>query len=110
MLARPLSGERRVAYCHVKPEQREAFEHYVGNELSDHVALHRASDVIERGWFGPGTPHPRLASRMGDYVLLMKGRSTIKDWLPGEKRYRQIGVHGGLSADEVMVPLVVVEP
>ena len=110
MLARPLSGERRVAYCHVKPEQRHAFEDYVGNELSSQVALHPASSVIAQGWFGPGTHHPRLASRIGDYVLLMQGRSTIKDWLPGEKRYWQIGVHGGLSADEMLVPLVVVEP
>jgi len=109
-LARPLSGERRVAYCHVKPEQRQAFEDYVRAELSQHAALHRASSLIEQGWFGPGAPHPKLVSRAGDYVLLMQGRSTIKDWLPGEKRYQQIGVHGGLSPEEMLVPLVVVEP
>lgn len=110
MLARPLSGERRVAYCHVKVQRRREFEHYVRNELCQHAALHEARDLIEQGWFGPGVPHPRLASRVGDYVLVMRGRSTIKDWLPGEKHYAQIGVHGGLSEDEMRVPLVVVEP
>jgi hypothetical protein len=40
----------------------------------------------------------------------MKGNWTIKDWLPSEKRYRQIGVHGGVSADEMIVPLVVAQP
>jgi hypothetical protein len=40
----------------------------------------------------------------------MRGAATIKDWLPGEKRHRHIGVHGGLSEDEMRVPLVVVEP
>jgi hypothetical protein len=110
MLARPLSGERRVAYCHVRPDAQRAFEDYVGNELGERATLHRSESVLASGWFGPGTPHPRLASRVGDYVLVMNGRATIKDWLPGEKRYRQIGVHGGLSGEEMLVPLVVIEP
>ena len=38
----------------------------------------------------------------------MKENWTIKDWLPGEKRYRMLGVHGGTSADEMRVPLVAV--
>jgi hypothetical protein len=109
MLARPLWGERRVAYCHVKPERRAEFERYVGDELSASVALYPSRELVEQGWFGPGAPHPRLASRIGDYTLVMRGDATIKDWLPGEKRYRHIGVHGGLSEDEMRVPLVVVE-
>jgi hypothetical protein len=110
MLARPLWGERRVAYCHVKPERRAAFEAYVGSDLAAAVRLYPSHELIEQGWFGPGIAHPRLASRVGDYTLVMRGEATIKDWLPGEKRYRHIGVHGGLSEDEMRVPLVVVEP
>ena len=37
--------------------------------------------------------HARLASRVGDYTLLMKDDWTIKDWLPGEKPFRMLGVH-----------------
>ena len=110
MLARPLWGERRVAYCQTKPERRAEFERYVRDELSAAVTLYPSHGLIEHGWFGPGLPHPRLASRVGDYTLVMRGDATIKDWLPGEKRYRHIGVHGGLSEDEMRVPLVVVEP
>jgi hypothetical protein len=110
MLARPLWGERRVAYCHVKPERRAEFEDYVRNQLSAATTLHSSRELIEQGRFGPGVAHPRLASRVGDYTLVMRGDATIKDWLPGEKRYRHIGVHGGLSEDEMRVPLVVVEP
>lgn len=106
MLARPLSGERRVAYCHVRPDARRSFEDYVGNELEGRVTLLPSRDAIARGWFGPGVHHPRLASRAGDYLLLMNARATLKDWLPGEKRYRQIGVHGGLTEDEMLVPLI----
>jgi hypothetical protein len=30
--------------------------------------------------------------------------------MPGEKRYTLIGVHGGISEEEMLVPLVVVTP
>jgi hypothetical protein len=109
MLARPLCGERRVAYCYVRPGVREAFEDYVNERFGDRVALHDSARLVREGWFGPGPPHPRLASRIGDCVLVVRGRATIKDWLPGEKRYRQIGVHGGVSAEEMLVPLVVAD-
>lgn len=37
----------------------------------------------------------------------MKENYVIKDWLPGERQYRQIGVHGGMSPEEMFVPLIV---
>ena len=109
-LARPLCGERRAAYCYVHEAQRALFEDYVGNELSGQVDLHRSETLIRDGWFGPGPVHPRLAARVGDYVLVPRGRATIKDWLPGEKRYRQIAVHGGVSEEEMLVPLIIAQP
>jgi hypothetical protein len=50
-----------------------------------------------------------LHERIGDYTLLMKDCAIIKDWLPGERHYAQIGVHGGLSSQEMYVPLIVAE-
>jgi len=106
----PLCGERRAAYCYVREECTEEFEHYVRGELASQVRLYRSESLVEQGWFGPGTPHPRLKERVGDYTLVMKDNWTIKDWLPGEQRYRHIGVHAGLSEDEMIVPLIVVQP
>ena len=110
MLARPLSGERRAAYCHVTPDRHADFERYVDDVLASRVERHESRTLVDRGWFGPGEPHPKLLSRLGDYVLVMRDRATIKDWMPGEKRYNQIGVHGGTTPEEMLVPLVVVEP
>ncbi len=109
-LARPLCGERRAAYCYVRPGQARTFEDYVRNELGERALLFDSRALIQAGWFGPGEPHPRLQSRIGDYVLLMQAGGTIKDWMPGERRHALVGVHGGASADEMLVPLVVVEP
>jgi hypothetical protein len=104
-LSRPLCGERRVAYCYVARGKRERFKAYVRASLRDVADLYAGKQLVSEGWFGPGAAHPRLAERVGDYVLVMRENWTIKDWLPGEKRHRQIGVHGGLSEDEMYVPL-----
>jgi hypothetical protein len=109
-LARPLCGEQRLAYAYVEPDKREAFERYLRNELADSITAIDSRNAIEAGWFGPGTPHPKLASRVGDYVLVPHGRGTIKDWMPGEQRYTLVGVHGGVTEDEMLVPLAVVTP
>jgi hypothetical protein len=39
--------------------------------------------------------------------IVMNGRGTVKDWVPGESRHLHIGNHGGLSEDEMNIPLVV---
>ena len=106
-LVLPLCGEPRVAYCYVRPDRRHDFEHYVGTELASYTTLWPSAELVARNYFGLGTPHPRLHERVGDYTLIMKDNYVIKDWLFGEKHYAQIGVHGGLSEQELYVPLIV---
>jgi hypothetical protein len=106
MLWLPLCGEPRVAYCYLKPGTTEAFERYVQNELGYAMDAFRSEELIERGLFGLGRPHPRLRERIGDYTLVLKGNHVIRDRLAGERPFDQIGVHGGVSAAEMFVPLI----
>ena len=108
-LARPLCGERRVAYCYVRPGQAARFEAEAARALDGRADCYRADALVARGWFGPGAPDPRLAARIGDYVLVMRDNWTLLDWVEGEKRYRQFGVHAGVSKEEMIVPLVVAD-
>jgi len=110
MLMLPLCGERRAAYCYVRPGTEAAFEHYVQTRLAASVDLRRSADLIAQGWFGLGPANPRLAERVGHYTMVMKGDCTIKDWILGEPRHLTLGVHGGVSAAEMYVPLIVARP
>ena len=107
-LTQPLSGERRVAYCHVAAAHRSEFAAYVRQHLAHCADLQASTDLIAAGCFGPPPYHPQLAARVGDFTLQMKADWTITDWLPGEKRYELIGVHGGSSREEMRVPLVAI--
>jgi len=105
MLRFPLCGERRVAYCYVhSPAQfMDRARHWLG----DRADVRPSRELLREGWFGPGTPHPRIDERVGDVALVMRGRYTVKDWTPGEPRHLHIGNHGGTSEDEMMIPLIV---
>ena len=107
LLRLPLTGEPRVAYCHVHPGSAGAFADRARELLGDRADVRMSAELIADGWFGPGTPHARLAQRVGDVTLIMRDRYTIKDYLPGEKRHLLIGNHGGISDDEMLIPLVV---
>lgn len=109
-LALPLCGEPRAAYCYVHARRRERFEEYVRGHLSHCCALYPSERLLEEGWFGLGRPHPELAHRIGDYLLLMKGRYVVTQRLLGEAEFSQRGVHGGLSPAELYVPLILFRP
>ena len=105
LLRFPLCGERRVAFCHVQEEK--AFLRRAREMLGERADVRPSRELADEGWFGTGRAHAHFAERIGDVALVMKGRGTVKDWVSGEPRHLHIGNHGGMSEDEMHIPLVV---
>ena len=105
----PLCGEPRAAYAYIQPQRWRVFTDYLDAELSAELSWFPAVELIEQGWFGLGRPDPRLAERIGDLVLLPKENRVVIDRLEAEPPWSLIGVHGGLSEDEMRVPLLVAQ-
>ena len=108
-LMTPLCGEPRLAFCYVHPGRTAQFERYVAEHLARQVELFPSEKLLADGWFGLGDPHPRLRDRVGHYALVMKEQFKITGELPGELPLQHIGVHGGLSPEEMYVPLIMAE-
>ena len=107
LLRLPLTGERRIAWCHVQPGREEEFAARAREWLGERADVVPSRQLLADGWLGTGDPHPAIAERIGDVALVMRGRNTIKDWVAGEARFLHIGNHGGTSADEMTIPLLV---
>jgi len=105
LLRFPLCGERRVAFCHV--HDQKAFIQKALHFFEHRASIRPSQELQDEGWFGPGRAHPHFAERIGDVAIVMHGRGTVKDWVSGEPRHLHIGNHGGASADEMHIPLVV---
>jgi hypothetical protein len=105
MLAQPLSGERRAVFCHKAGPARSI--HRPGPATARPCLLGGGQPAVAGGqglW--PGQPHPQLASRCGDVTLLARADWSIRDTLPHEKPLYLPGQHGGVSAAEMNVPLI----
>lgn len=109
-LYRPLCGERRLAYAYVRPERQADFKATLARELDRCVTAVDRDTVLAEGWYGPGPAHPRLAERVGELVLVMQEPWVIIDQVPGERPHDQVGVHGGVSAAEMQIPLIFFTP
>ncbi|MGR8920717.1 MAG: alkaline phosphatase family protein [Gammaproteobacteria bacterium] len=110
MLTLPLCGEPRTAYAYVRAGAAAEFEACLDETLADAIDWHRAEDAVAAGWFGRGAPHPELTARLGDYVLCLRGRRTLRDRVVGERDLHLAGVHGGQAAAEQLVPLFLSGP
>ena len=106
------SGDARMVQCFVRPSRVRDFL-----RLTRTAPLHGAAacvplaEILRSGILGPGRPHPALKNRLGDYTLFAApGHAFLyPSALSGEKAPK-FGNHGGLSADELEVPLFVVHP
>jgi hypothetical protein len=105
----PLSGEPRVVYCYVNPQKIKDFENYVKTEFKDACDLYKSDELIKDNYFGLFEPNEKLKDRIGDYILIMKENYIMKDLVLGEEQHVYVGNHGGVSEEEMFVPLIVIE-
>lgn len=106
MLAAPLFGERRAAFCIARSGAEAELAAYAREHFVGKAVLLPAERLLKAGLLGPGRMHRRLPERVGSYALLMEQGWTVSDRVAGEVPPVMIGVHGGLSADEMWIPLI----
>lgn len=108
-LTLPLSGESRAASCFVRPDKVGRFKQVVKREFDGIFSLHKGSDLIKRGWFGPAPYSPRLRERVGDFILLAETDYCIRGSVWGVTPHVLVGMHGGIKEEEMRVPVVRVD-
>ncbi|MBR9683229.1 alkaline phosphatase family protein [Candidatus Woesearchaeota archaeon] len=107
----PLAGEPRVRDCFVRPSKVKDFEKIVKTKMSKCCWCFKGEQLIKDNFYGLGKPNKKLIDRVGDYVLIMKDNYILRDKLAnyGKPPNFHAGKHGGVSDDEMIVPLVVID-
>ncbi len=109
MLDFPLCGEPRAAYCYVKKRYIKEFKKTVEDRIGHAVKIFSRDQLIKGGYFGLFDANKELNGRIGDFVLVCKENYVIKDFLKNEELKWHAADHGGLSFEEMFVPLIVAE-
>jgi hypothetical protein len=100
------TGEHRLMYLFIKPGHAQQVQDYFEQAWPGQFIFLDPAQAIAKGLFGLGIPHPLLADRLGDLIVAAKNDAYL--WW-ANKDNPLIGQHGGLSADEMIVPFLAAE-
>lgn len=106
-LVRMPSIEPRALNLFVKEEKRDQFEREFNKEFGDEFLLWTKKKVLDSKLFGTGKEHSGFRGMLGDYLAIATGDLTI--YSTREEAEFFVGVHAGLTKEEMIIPLIIIE-
>lgn len=103
-LVRAPSIEARAMNLFVKEEMKQRFESLFYRRYGDDYKLFTMEHARSSQLFGTGKDHPELEGMLGNYLAVATGHTTLR-----MKDKHFIGEHAGMTADEMLIPLIAVE-
>jgi hypothetical protein len=101
----PPVGEPRASYLFVRDGEKERVSQALSRRSTDGLVCVDSRALLEDGLLGEGSPHPEVAGRIGDLAVVATGSAGI--FHPYHDAIRLRGMHGGLTEEEMLVPLIV---
>ncbi|MFP4232760.1 MAG: alkaline phosphatase family protein [Candidatus Aenigmatarchaeota archaeon] len=95
-------GDPRTVNFHVKESKAEKVMDILNEELDCEFEVYRTEKMIEEGLFSDNGVSKRFEQSLGEVTLVMRGKSMIIF----EPYDEYEGMHGGLTEDELYVPLL----
>lgn len=105
-LIRNPSLEPRVLNFFVKEGMEDTFEKEFTKEFGDRFLLMPMEEAIEKNLFGTGKHHENFRSMLGNYLAIATGNLSIY-FAFGEMYPRWAAMHGSVTEDEMLIPLIV---
>lgn len=103
------NGSPRDVFLHVRPERVEEALALLRRELAGMAHVMPIGEVLAEGLLGPGPFSPELRRRLGD-ILILPYPGTFIWWRePGRMQNDFYGHHGGLTPQELITVLGVVD-
>ena len=103
LLMKPV-GEARLPFLYARQGRVAAVRRYVREHLGHAFVVLDSAQALEAGLFGPGSLAPETAARLGDLILVSRRRHILYD---RDDELDWLGLHGGLSAKEMLVPFMI---
>lgn len=101
------TGAPHDVFLHIDDTKVEAMLLYLKKELEGKAEVITTKEACARGIFGLNTPTARFTKRIGDILILpFEGYHVWYQHTP-DFFWKQLGIHGGLSRSEMLVPIAV---
>ena len=101
------SGCTRCANFFVKRGLEKTFEKLAKKYFGDKFEIFSRKEILKTRLLGFGEAHPELDNTLGDYLICAVSDCNITySTIYGLPRPQPFGIHGGLTFDEMRVPLI----
>jgi hypothetical protein len=109
-LIMPPSIESRALSLFIKPEMQHTFIERFNKHFGDCFILYSKEEVIQNKLFGNGVSHKKIHDFLGDYLACATGNTMIRyKTLNSQVRQTYKGQHAGLTPQEMLVPLIMID-
>ncbi len=105
LLQCPPSAESRMPVFHVKPGSEERFSEIFKNPRFPDFRLITPEQAETLEIFGPDSLAPETRERLGTFIGFSPNADAIEYVPEGREPVGHRGMHGGMSEDEVKIPL-----
>lgn len=102
-LSLPPLGESRIPFLHARGDSLPLVRAYMQEQLAASFVTLTREQVLDSGLLGPGPVYEETPHRLGDLVALARGHHYLARH---PQQLKMLGRHGGLSAQEMLVPLI----
>jgi hypothetical protein len=107
MLRVPPTGDARMPIFHVKPDRQESFAAAFDQRFADRMVLLTTDQADSMRLFGSCPMTDIARRRFGDFIAFpFRPASLAYAPLTANSGPAYIGLHGGLSPDEMRIPLI----
>lgn len=100
------AGSCRDMFLHVQPKYIDVLKEELDKKLEGKAEIYKTTELIENGFFGSTNPSKEFLSRVGNLVILPYKDQAV--WWFEEGIFEQdlLGHHGGMTKDEIEIPLL----
>lgn len=99
------TGAPRDVYLHIKEDKLKEVKLLLKQKLKGIAEVVETKEMLEKGLFGKGQIHPQFFKRTGNLLILPYNNQAV--WYRYDSRdVSLVGQHGGLSADEMLIPFI----
>jgi predicted AlkP superfamily pyrophosphatase or phosphodiesterase len=102
------AGSARDFFLYIRPDMINEARDFLATRLESHAEVRKVTDLMSEGYFGPRLSS-KFCARVGDLVILPYRYESV--WWYEKNKYQQnyYGHHGGLTPQEMEIPLLMWE-
>lgn len=100
------AGSPRDFFLHIKPDRLDEACEVIAAHLRGRALVVKTAELIEQGFFG-AQPTPQFLERVGNLVVLPFRGESVYYYEREKFENRYYGHHGGLTREEMEIPLLI---